>query len=106
MTTRYRQLQPEERVTLAALRLQNRSLRQIAVVLGRSPGTLSRELKRNSQAGTNDYSLWRKKGGTLSNPKCNTRHPRINFQSGLLSTALVESFLVWRGANLVLPTAT
>lgn len=52
MTTRYRQLQPEERVTLAALRLQNRSLRQIAVVLGRSPGTLSRELKRNSQADT------------------------------------------------------
>ena len=52
MTTRYRQLQPEERVTLAALLQQNRSLRQIAVVLGRSPGTLSRELKRNSQAGT------------------------------------------------------
>ena len=52
MTTRYRQLQPEERVTLAALLQQNQSLRQIAVVLGRSPGTLSRELKRNSQAGT------------------------------------------------------
>jgi IS30 family transposase len=51
MTTRYRQLQPEERVTIAALRQQNQSLRQIAVVLGRSPGTLSRELKRNSAAG-------------------------------------------------------
>lgn len=47
MTRTYRQLQPEERVTLAALRQQGRSLRDIGWVLGRSPGTLSRELTRN-----------------------------------------------------------
>lgn len=51
MTTRYRQLQPEDRMTLAALRQQGQSLRQIATVLGRSAGTLSRELRRNSTAG-------------------------------------------------------
>lgn len=51
MTTRYRQLQAEERVTLAALRQQGMSLRQIGAVLDRSPATLSRELRRNAQAG-------------------------------------------------------
>ena len=51
MTTRYRQLQPEDRVTLAALRQQGQSLRQIGAVLGRSPGTLSRELRRNAKSG-------------------------------------------------------
>jgi len=51
MTRRYRQLQAEERVTLAALRQQGQSLRQIAAVLQRSPATLSRELRRNGSAG-------------------------------------------------------
>ena len=50
MTERYRQLQPEERVTLAALRQQGQSLRQIGAVLGRNPATLSRELRRNASA--------------------------------------------------------
>lgn len=50
----YRQLQPKERVTLAALRQQSQSPRQIAMVLGRSAGTLSRELRRN--AATTGYA--------------------------------------------------
>jgi transposase, IS30 family len=48
-TTRYKQLQPEDRVTLAALHQQGGSRRQIAAVLGRSPATVSRELRRNSR---------------------------------------------------------
>ena len=51
MTERYRQLQPEERVTLAALRQQGQSLRQIAGLLGRSASSLSRELRRNASHG-------------------------------------------------------
>lgn len=47
MTRTYEQLQIEERMTLASLRQQGRSLRAIAAVLGRSAGTLSRELRRN-----------------------------------------------------------
>jgi IS30 family transposase len=47
-------MQAEERVTLAALRQQGKSLRQIGEVLGRSAGSLSRELARNAQAG--EYS--------------------------------------------------
>ncbi|MBH9553976.1 helix-turn-helix domain-containing protein [Inhella sp. 4Y17] len=37
----------EERVALAALKLQGHSLRQIAKQLGRSPSTLSPEVRRN-----------------------------------------------------------
>ncbi len=44
----YHQLQPEDRVTLASLRQQNCSMREIARVLGRSASTISRELRRNA----------------------------------------------------------
>lgn len=50
MTTRYKQLQPEERVTLASLRQQGHSLRSIAKTLGRSASSLSREVARNGSA--------------------------------------------------------
>ena len=46
---RYQQLQPEDRVTLASLIQQSVGVRAIARVLGRSPSTISRELKRNAQ---------------------------------------------------------
>ncbi|WP_410171289.1 helix-turn-helix domain-containing protein [Brachymonas denitrificans] len=55
MTARYTHLQPEERVTLAALLQQGYSLRSIAGTLGRSPATLSREIARNSAA-SQDYA--------------------------------------------------
>jgi IS30 family transposase len=50
MTRRFQQMQAEERVTLAALRQQGQSLRQIGQVLGRSAGSLSLAFKRNSTA--------------------------------------------------------
>jgi IS30 family transposase len=46
---RYQQLQPEDRVTLASLIQQKYTVREIALVLGRSPSTVSRELRRNAQ---------------------------------------------------------
>jgi transposase, IS30 family len=48
MSRRFQQLAAEERVALAALRLQGHSLRGIARQLGRSPSTLSREVRRNA----------------------------------------------------------
>lgn len=45
---RYRQLQPEDRVTLASLVQQKLSVRQMALVLGRCASTVSRELRRNA----------------------------------------------------------
>ena len=46
---RYQQLQPEDRVTLASLVQQKYTVRDMALVLGRSPSTISRELRRNAQ---------------------------------------------------------
>lgn len=48
MTRRFRQMQAEERVALAALRLQGMGLRAIAEVLGRDASSVSRELRRNA----------------------------------------------------------
>ena len=48
METRYQHLTVEERIELYRLYKEGLSLRAIAKVLGRSPSTLSRELKRNS----------------------------------------------------------
>jgi transposase, IS30 family len=44
---RYQQLQTEERVTMASLLQQNRSMRDIAAVLNRSPSTIIRQRHRN-----------------------------------------------------------
>ena len=50
MSRRFQQLAAEERMALAALKLQGLSLRHIARQLGRSPSTLSREVRRNATA--------------------------------------------------------
>ena len=47
MTARYTHLQPEDRLTLASLHQQGFSQRAMARLLGRSPSTIGRELKRN-----------------------------------------------------------
>ena len=52
MTRRFQQMQAEERMALAAMKLQGLSLRTIASALGRSPSTLSRELARNGRDGS------------------------------------------------------
>ena len=48
MPNTYKHLNDHERDLLAVLRSQGKSLRHIATVLGRNPGTLSRELQRNA----------------------------------------------------------
>jgi IS30 family transposase len=47
MGIHYEQLSAEERGTILALRSQGSGVRQVALVLGRSPSTISRELARN-----------------------------------------------------------
>lgn len=50
MQRRYIHLQPEDRLTIASLHQQGSSTRAIACVLGRSPSTICRELRRNRSA--------------------------------------------------------
>lgn len=47
-----KQLQPEDRMTIASLKQQNYSIRQIGSMLQRSASTVSGELSRNSELGT------------------------------------------------------
>ena len=49
-TTTYRQLQPEERMTIATMCLARSSVRAMARTLGRSAATISREIARNASA--------------------------------------------------------
>jgi IS30 family transposase len=46
--TTYRQLQPEERMTIASMLQTSSSVRAMARTPGRSPATISRELARNA----------------------------------------------------------
>ena len=49
-TTQYRQLQPEDRMTMASMKQQGLSARAMGRALGRSPSTITRELRRNTLA--------------------------------------------------------
>ena len=46
--TKYQQLQPEDRMTIASMTQQGCGIRAMARVLGRSASTISRELSRNA----------------------------------------------------------
>jgi transposase, IS30 family len=46
--TQYRQLQPEDRMTMASMRQQSVSARAMAQALGRSPSSITREFARNT----------------------------------------------------------
>ena len=50
MVKEYRQLSLSERIEIYRLHAGGKSIREIAVVLGRSPSTVSRDVKRNSKA--------------------------------------------------------
>src|SRR5436190_21755149 len=54
--TTYGQLRPEERMTIASMRMQGASTRAIARVLARPASTVSRELRRNGYADGYSYT--------------------------------------------------
>lgn len=49
MSTQYKHLSTEERVTIMVMLFQQQTLRAIAALLGRHPSTISREIKRTPQ---------------------------------------------------------
>jgi IS30 family transposase len=88
----YTQLQPEERVTLASLHQQAYSVRSMAETLKRSPSTISRELRRNSQDG--HY------GSVVAHRRCRARRlqarPLGKLHPSTVTFDVVRHFLGWR----------
>jgi len=78
MPTTYNHLSSHERDLLAVLRSQGHSLRQIARVLGRDPGTVSRELRRNAPPIYTGYYLAHKAHRRSEERNCRSRtRPRL-----------------------------
>ena len=57
MSKHYKHLSKEERDCLAILKGQGHSIRAIVAQLGRSPSTISRELRRNNDHSTSDRDM-------------------------------------------------
>lgn len=89
MNSRYKHLQPEERLTLASLVQQGWSGRSIARLFGRSPSTVCRELARNSTP-RDGYAL------RSAQAACQARRdaPKLHPHSCLWRT--VCDLLLWR----------
>jgi IS30 family transposase len=92
MSQHYRHLQPEDRLTLASLLQQGHSLRQIAQTLGRSPSTISREIRRNRCE--QGYSSVQAQHSSQQR-QCHHR-PKLHPDSGLWH--IVHHLLGWRGS--------
>jgi len=85
---RYHQLNQEERDRLAVMHSQGVSLRQIGNVLGRSAGTLSRELKRNRSDVPGEYYPHSAQRKATHRVQLSHRSPRL--KSAALRLAVEE----------------
>lgn len=81
----YKHLTIEERIVLSQLKSSNYSIREIAKILGRSPSTISREIKRNSYRLGKNHSVVRysavKAQTTYQDKKRNCGRPCISEES-------------------------
>jgi len=90
MPTTYTHLSSHERDLVAVLRSRGQSLRQIARVLGRDPGTISRELRRNAPPIYTGYYLAHK-----AQQRAETRNRRAH-QRPRLKSARVRHYVARR----------
>jgi IS30 family transposase len=72
---KYRQITPEERYAIAAMRARRHSVRAIATELGRSPSSVSREIARNrcNDGGYRAFKACHRTRGRRSRSRRNTR---------------------------------
>ena len=85
----YRQLQPEDRVTIGSLKQQNYSLRAIARILRRPASTISRELRRNGSV--DRYSSAEAQRVSLYRRRCSRPRPKLH--TGSILFGVVQHFL-------------
>lgn len=89
MPSPYQHLSAEERDIIAVLRSEGKSIRTIALALGRVPSTLSRELKRNAPPINTGYYLpHRAHARAILRNQASHRRPR-------LKTAAIRSYVRW-----------
>jgi IS30 family transposase len=77
MGKRYNHLGQEEREAISLMKRGGHSLQEIADVLGRSKGTISRELKRNSSPSYNVYTPCRAHERAVTRKKESGQRPRL-----------------------------
>ena len=91
--SRYEQLQPEDRMTIASMRQQGQSVRAMARTLGRSPSTISRELARNTGA---DAAYGSHRAQLSCQARRRAARPLAKLSSDSLSWSLVMTLLDWK----------
>jgi transposase, IS30 family len=77
MNTHYQHLTASERDMIASLKATGTSLREIARILDRNPGTISRELKRNASPEYQLYMSHRAQGRADQRRKAASHRPRL-----------------------------
>jgi len=77
MATNYKQLSPRERDQIAILLARGRSRREIAKALGRNPGTISREIKRNGAPIYRVYLPHKAQARAANRKSESVRHERL-----------------------------
>lgn len=77
MGKQYKHLGQEERETISLMKRDGHSLQEIADVLGRSKGTISRELRRNSAPTYNTYTPCRAHERAVTRKKDSGKRPRL-----------------------------
>jgi IS30 family transposase len=92
-TTQYRQLQPEDRMTMASMKQQGLSARAMARALGRSPSTITRELQRNTLA-TLPYGSHSAQLACASRRMAARRPGKLDFDG--LGWSVVRTLLDWK----------
>ena len=91
--SRYEQLQPEDRMTIASMRQQGQSVRAMARTLGRSPSTISRELARNTGA---DAAYGSHRAQLSCQARRRAARPLAKLSSDSPSWSLVMTLLDWK----------
>ena len=100
----YRQLQPEDRVTIASLLLQRHSVRSIARLLGRSASTVSREIARNSVS-SDGYACRQAQQQWLYRRRSTRSDPKLHSQGILWFLVLHFLRLRWSPEQIALTLA-
>jgi IS30 family transposase len=93
MQSRYQQLQPEDRMTIASMSQQGCSMRAMARMLHRAPSTISREIARNAPVDL-DYGSHIAQQSCLARRHTGRPAPKLGFDS--LAWLRVLTLLNWK----------